>query len=98
MLMMWLIACGFVLFRPLVSVALFVVAGVLESAVGGGLPIVDPWVEPAISMGLAALSLIGWVGLRSERRHGAIGRTCAEERQISPGSALPSRPERPCRS
>lgn len=89
MLVMWLIACGFVLFRPLVSVELFVLAGLVGSAVGGGLPIVDPWVGPAISIVLAVLSFTGWGEQRRERRHEAIGRTHAEERQVSPPPRRP---------
>lgn len=78
MLVMWLIACGFVLFRPLVSAVVFVLAGILGFATGGGFPIVDPWAGPAISIVLAGLSFLGW-DRKKERRTFVIERARQEE-------------------
>jgi hypothetical protein len=74
MLVMWLIACGFVLFRPLVSAVVFVLAGILGFTTGGRFPIVDPWVEPTISIVLAGLSFLGR-DRKKERRQFTITRT-----------------------
>lgn len=79
MLAMWLIACGFVLSRPLVSAAVFVLAGLLGFAMGGGFPILDPWVGPAISIALAMLSYVARGG-KKERRRLTIERARPDER------------------
>lgn len=68
MLVMWLIASVCVFPFPLVSVALFVLAGLLGFALDGGFPILDLWVGPAISMVLAGLSYLGWGGQKVRRQ------------------------------
>lgn len=80
MLVLWLIACAFVLSRPLVSALVFALAGMLGFAMDGGFPIVDPWVGPGISLVLAGLSFLGWGG-REERRTLTVERTRQADRR-----------------
>ncbi len=74
MLVMWLIASLSVLSFPLVSAAVFVLAGLLGFALDGGFPILDLWVGPAISMVLAVLSYLRWSDQRRDRQQFTVAR------------------------
>ncbi len=68
MLVMWLITSLSVLSFPLVSAAVFAIAGLGGFALDGGFPNLDLWVGPAISMVLAVLSYLGWSDQRRNRQ------------------------------
>lgn len=78
MAFLWLIACGFVIPLPMVSVILFVLAGLLGFAASGDFPDLAIW--GGVSLALAALSLLGWRGKRKERRVFNLEKRRNEER------------------
>jgi len=72
MAFLWLIACGLVLPVPMVSVVLFVLAGIFGFANSGEFPDLGIW--GGISLVLAVMSFLGWRGKRKEKREGAAER------------------------
>ncbi|HEV2529713.1 MAG TPA: zinc ribbon domain-containing protein [Thermomicrobiales bacterium] len=78
MALIWLVAAAFVLPLPMVSVVLFVIAGVLGFAASGDFPDLAVW--GGISLVLALLSLFGWRGKRKERRERQVERARQTER------------------
>lgn len=78
MCLLWLIACAVVLSFPFVSTVLFVVAALLGFAMGGEFPDLAIW--GGISLILAVMSFLGWLGKRKERRKFAVERARQEER------------------
>ncbi len=78
MSLLWLVAAAFVLPLPMVSVILFVVAGIFGFAASGDFPDLAVW--GGISLVLAVLSLLGWRGKRKERRERAAELTRQQER------------------
>lgn len=72
MSILWLAACAFVLPFPFVSVVLFVIAGLLGFAMSGEFTDLGIW--GGISLFLAVLSFLGWLGKRRERRQFKVER------------------------
>jgi hypothetical protein len=66
MALLWLVACALVIPIPLVSAAVFTVAGILGFAMSSNFPDLAYW--GGISIILAVLSLIGWFMKRREAR------------------------------
>jgi hypothetical protein len=70
MALLWLIGCALVIPIPLVSVAAFVLAGIIGFAFSADFPDLAAW--GGVSLVLAVLSFIGWWGKRrGERREAA---------------------------
>lgn len=69
---LWLAACAFVLPVPMVSVVLFTLAGLMGFAASGDFSDLAVW--GGISLVLAVLSFLGWMGKRKERRRFKVER------------------------
>lgn len=72
MAFLWLIACAFVMPLPMVSVVVFAIAGLLGFASSGDFSDLAIW--GGISLVLAVLSFLGWLGKRKERRQFKVER------------------------
>lgn len=70
MALLWLVACALVIAVPLVSTIIFVVAGLIGFAYAANFPDLGVWA--AVSLVLAVLSFIGWLGKRRGERREAV--------------------------
>ena len=62
---MWLVACGFVLAKPRISMGIFVVSALLGFAGASEFPDLQLWA--ILALGLAALSYLGYRGKMNEQ-------------------------------
>ena len=74
MAILWLVACALVIPVPLVSTVVFAVAGLMGFAAASSSDFSDLGIWGGISLILAVLSFIGWIGKRrgerkSQQRH-----------------------------
>lgn len=77
---LWVLACAFVIPLPLVSTFAFVLAGLLAVLVGGQSDYTDMWFWGSVGLFLALLSFFGWHGKVKDRREKARETAAQAER------------------
>ncbi len=82
----WLLACAFVMSWPGAAAVLFAMSALLCLAFYDGYPDLGVW--GALAVVMTALSCLGWLGQRTERREFKVERARQEERDARIGTLL----------
>jgi hypothetical protein len=80
MALLWLVACALVIAFPMISVVLFVLAGVFGFAAGASSDFADLPIWGGVSLVLAAMSFFGWRGKKRSASEAAAERQRQFER------------------